>query len=127
NGISQMWGEPKKEEGSDQEDFEEFAYKQTLPVFVHASRVPPFKDWKHAYDLLQAAPKFQEFQAKTTKEARDSAALYFYHPDLESWQGCFGNAKRRKRATSLSKDCMENHQTLPNCLLWKRRCVPKLG
>ena len=83
NGISQMWGEPKREEGSDQEDFAEFACKQTLPAFAYASRVPPFKEWKPAYELLQAAPKFQAFAADSKRKARDDTALYFYHTSLE--------------------------------------------
>ena len=41
NGISQIWEDKpqKTEDDTDQEDFEEFACKQTLPVFACASKV----------------------------------------------------------------------------------------
>ena len=42
-----------------------------------------FKEWKHAYELLQSAPKFQAFAADSKRKARDDAALYFYHTNLE--------------------------------------------
>ena len=87
NGISNMWGEPKKEEDIGQEDFEEFVCKQTLPAFAYANKVPPFSEWKPAHELWSAAPTFQAFAADSKREAKVKQALYFYVPNLESMTG----------------------------------------
>ena len=75
NGISQMW-KKKTWSNEDEDEFAEFACKETPQLFAHANKTPPFSEWQGAHELIKAAPKFEAFEgAGSTK--------YFYDTDLE--------------------------------------------
>jgi len=80
NGIAQMWREPESSEDED-----EFADKETLPLFKQ-DRVPPFSEWLPSGRLLRASPTFEAF-ALPAKELRNHGKqpkrLYFFTTDIE--------------------------------------------
>ena len=90
HGIALMWDKCNDAVDRDDDDFDmaelidQFCDKETMCFFRKADATPPFAEWRHASELLDAAPDFEQFHEPPENRWSHGTKpkLYFWHADL---------------------------------------------